>query len=101
MRITRRPSLPGTAGADNAGAIAPSASPPPRAAESGGPDDTVNLSDGARLRQRLRADLGDPGQTDTARVASLRAAVTSGTYAPAPEAVAQSLVGELTANLVV
>jgi flagellar biosynthesis anti-sigma factor FlgM len=101
MRITRRPSLPGTTAADTAGAIAPSASPPPHAEGSSSPDDRVHLSDGARVRQRLRADLGDAGQTDTARVASLRAAVSSGTYAPAPGAVAQSLVGELTANLVV
>jgi flagellar biosynthesis anti-sigma factor FlgM len=101
MRITRRPSLPGTTAANNTGAIAPSVSPPPQTEGSSGPDDRVNLSDGARVRQSLRADLGDARQTDMAQVASLRAAVSSGAYAPAPEAVAQSLVGELTANLVV
>ncbi|HEY2388641.1 MAG TPA: flagellar biosynthesis anti-sigma factor FlgM [Candidatus Binatia bacterium] len=101
MRITRRPSLPGTTAADNAGAVAPSAAPPPRADEGAGPDDTVNLSDAARLRQRLRADLGDARRTDPARVASLHAAVAGGTYAPAADAVARSLVGELATNLLV
>jgi hypothetical protein len=49
----------------------------------------------------LRAEIGDVEQTDSSRVASLRARVVANTYRPAPDAVAKSFVGELTADLVV
>jgi anti-sigma28 factor (negative regulator of flagellin synthesis) len=100
MRITRRPSLAGTTATETAGVIAPSAAPPPQA-DGTGADDTVNLSDAARLRQRLRVDIGDVQQTDGARVAHLQGEVTGGTYAPGAGAVAQSLLGELATNLLV
>jgi anti-sigma28 factor (negative regulator of flagellin synthesis) len=100
MRITRRPSPSGVAGLEDAGTIAPS-TPAPASPSETGRNDRVNLSDAARLRQRVRSDLGDLEQTDSARVASLRARVTADTYKPAPEAVAKSLIGELTADLLV
>lgn len=100
MRITRRPSLPGIAGREDAAAIAPSAFTPPSPSESSA-NDRVDLSGAARLRQRLRADLGDLEQTDPGRVASLRSRVVTDAYKPAPEAVAKSLIGELTADLLV
>jgi hypothetical protein len=71
-----------------------------RDAESGSPD-RVDLSEAARLRQRLRAELGDVEEPDSARIASLRARVVADAYQPAPDAVAKSLVGELATDLVV
>ena len=100
MRITRRPSPPGVAGPEDAATIAPSTFKPTSPGDSSA-DDRVDLSDAARLRQRQRADLGDLERTDAARVASLRARVVTDAYKPAPEAVAKSLIGELTADLLV
>jgi anti-sigma28 factor (negative regulator of flagellin synthesis) len=82
---------------EDAGAIAPSALPRPSSGESS-TDDRVDLSHAARLRQRLRADVGDVTQMDATRVASLRARVSGETYKPAPEAVASSLITELTGD---
>jgi hypothetical protein len=104
MRITRRSSIPGLPGVDDPGAIAPAPSSTPpatRRRDAEGGADRVELSDAARLRQRLRADLGDVEQADSSRVASLRARVVADAYRPAPDAVAKSLVGELAADLVV
>ncbi len=104
MRITRRPTIPNLPGVDDPGALAPAPGPTPsttRGGDSGGAPDRVDLSDGARLRQRLRAEIGDIEQTDSSRVANLRARVVANTYRPAPDAVAKSVVGELTADLVV
>jgi hypothetical protein len=98
MLITRRPSLPGVAGREDAWASAPSAFTPTSPGESSA-NDRVDLSDAARLRQRLQADLGDLQRTDTERVASLRTRIVTDAYKPAPEAVAESLIGELTADL--
>ena len=103
MRITRRPSTPGYPSVEDTGAIAPTAgSPPPTRSRDvqGSTGDRVELSDGARLRQRLRSDLGDLEQTDPARVASLRAQVVANTYQSDPRAVAQSVLGELAADFV-
>jgi hypothetical protein len=61
----------------------------------------VELSEGARLRQRLRTDVGTLADGDTSRVASLRARVVADAYRPDPTAVAKSLVSELAADLVV
>ncbi len=103
MRITRRPSTAGIAPLDDAATIAPPPAfmpPPPRTAATGAAGDSVELSDGARLRQRLHADVGDVAENDTSRITSLRARVAAG-YRPDAGAVAQSLVGELAADLVV
>ncbi len=100
MRITRRTTLPGSTGAENAGAVAPSASAGSRTVEASA-DDTVNLSEAARLRQRLRVDLGDVGRVDTARVTRLHGEVGAATYRPAADAVAKSLLGDLAADLLV
>lgn len=97
MRITRRPTttipgvneLPAPNDAADAGAA------------SGGPvTDRVQLSDAARLRQRLKTELGDPTVDTNDQVGVLQAAVAAGTYAPSPGAVADRLLGELAANLV-
>ena len=66
-----------------------------------GDTDRVELSDAARVRQRLRAEVGDLDPFDAARVASLRARVVADAYKPPPAAVAARLFGELTADLVV
>ena len=89
---------------EDAGALAPmpSLAPPARgrAAESAA-GDRVELSEAARLRQRLRAEVGDPEQQDAARIASLRARVVANAYHPAADAVAKSMLGDLAADLVV
>ena len=85
---------------EDAGGMAPSGLPQSSPSESS-TDDRVNLSDAARLRQRLRAHVGDVHQMDATRVASLRARVSGETYKPAPEAVATSLISELTGDQLV
>jgi anti-sigma28 factor (negative regulator of flagellin synthesis) len=60
--------------------------------------DRVQLSDAARLRQRLKAEAGDPAAS-TADVGALRLQVENGTYAPSPRAIADRLLGELAADL--
>ena len=96
--------MEGVAALDDTATIAPppAFTPPlPRtSATDGAGRDSVELSDGARLRQRLRADVGDVDTSDSSRVTSLRARVAAG-YQPDPAAVAQSLVGELASDLVV
>lgn len=104
MRITRRPAVAGIQGLEESGSLAP---PPGFAPASGRPRtstgdaDRVELSEAARVRQRLRAEVGDLDGLDAARVASLRARVVADAYQPAPESVATRLLGELTADLVV
>jgi hypothetical protein len=89
----------------DAGAIAPPpAFVPPRPRARAGEThagDRIELSEAARQRQRLRADVGDLEETDAARIASLRARVAADAYRPPPDAVAKSLVGELAADLMV
>lgn len=97
MRITRRPTttIPGGVGelpAAGEGAEAAAATGGGRVA------DRVELSEAARLRQRLKAEVGDPA-TGSADVGALAAAVADQTYAPSPRAVADRLLGELAANL--
>jgi hypothetical protein len=105
MRITRRANIPGLPSVEDPGTLAPL--PRPTTQETGRRDadassgDRVELSDGARLRQRLRADVGAVEHPDAARVASLRARVVANAYQPDPGAVAKSLVSELAADLVV
>jgi hypothetical protein len=104
MRVTRRPTIAGINGIEEAAPLAPPPAFSPatgRVREPRGDGDRVELSEGARVRQRLRAEIGDIDGVDEARVASLRARVVADAYAPPPSAVAARLVGERTADLVV
>ena len=97
MRITRRPStsIPGVGGSSPVGDAAA-----PDAPNGGAPvSDRVQLSEAARLRQRLKAEVGAADDTDAARVAALQTQVTNQTYAPSPRAVAERLLGEMAADL--
>ena len=97
MRVTRRPptTVPGL------GETAPAADAEPAARpESGRVTDRVQLSDAARLRQRLKSELGDPSASATERVRALQAQIADQTYGPSPRAVANRLLGELAADLV-
>jgi anti-sigma28 factor (negative regulator of flagellin synthesis) len=81
---------------------APSEGSDAAAATSGGRvADRVHLSETARLRASLKAEVGDPAAATTAsdRLAALQAAVANQTYAPSPRAVADRLLGEIAANL--
>lgn len=99
MRITRRPAttIPGL-GETPAAADAPDASAP---TNGGRVTDRVQLSEAARLRQRLKTEVGDPAASATTseRLEALQAAVTNQTYAPDPRAVAHRLLGDLAADL--
>lgn len=97
MRITRRSAttIPGVSETPPAGEAAESAgrtSPPPVT-------DRVQLSEAARLRQRLRTEVGDPAQIASERVEALQAQVANQTYAPNPRAIAERLLSELAADL--
>jgi anti-sigma28 factor (negative regulator of flagellin synthesis) len=61
--------------------------------------DRVQLSEAARLRQRLRTEIGDPAEIASERVEALQAQVANQTYAPSPRAIAERLLGELAADL--
>lgn len=98
MRITRRSptTVPGLGESTPVGdAAAPDA-------KSGGSavTDRVQLSEAARLRQRLKAEVGDPAAA-TADVQALKDRVSNATYAPSPRAIADRLLGELAADLLV
>lgn len=96
MKITRRPStaIPGL------GDSAPAAEPPASApAEGRRVTDRVELSEGARLRQRLRAEVGDPSAVRAERVQALQSELAGQTYAPSPRAVAERLLADLAADL--
>jgi flagellar biosynthesis anti-sigma factor FlgM len=97
MRITRRPptTIPGL------GETAPTAETTDTTTASGGGavTDRVQLSEAARLRQRLKAEIGDPSQSTSDRVQALQADIANQTYAPSPRAVADRLLGELAADL--
>jgi len=98
MRITRRPTtttIPGVGELPGPSEGTDAAS----ATDSGPVTDRVQLSEAARLRQRLKAEVGDPSVTDDTRVAALQSDVADQTYAPSPHAVADRLLGELAANL--
>lgn len=98
MRITRRPSttIPGLGETPSA-----ADAPEPSATSSGRVTDRVQLSEAARLRQRLKTEIRDASASATtnARLDELQAAVTNQTYSPDPRAVAQSLLSNLTADL--
>ena len=96
MRVTRRstttiPGLTGPSGPTD-GAEATSATGKPVT-------DKVQLSEAARLRQRLKTEVGDPTAVDAQKVAALGAEVANQTYAPNPRAVAERLLGELATDL--
>jgi len=105
MRITRRVNGPGLPGVEDPSTLVPLPRPTTDDTRERDPDptaaDRVELSDGARLRQRLRADVGAVEHPNAARIASLRARVVANAYQPDPAAVAKSLVSELAADLVV
>jgi hypothetical protein len=97
MRITRRPTttIPGVGELPG-----PSEGTDATSAGTNGPvTDRVQLSEAARLRQRLKTEVGDPSVTDGEQVAALQNEVANQTYAPSPHAVADRLLGELAANL--
>jgi anti-sigma28 factor (negative regulator of flagellin synthesis) len=99
MRITRRPSttIPGL-GETPSIADAPE---PTSTGNGGAVTDRVQLSDAARLRQRLKAEVGDPSASavTTARLDALQASIANETYAPDPRAVAQKLLRDLAEDL--
>ena len=98
MRVTRRPTttiagMGGLPGPDEGADAAPTTS-------GRSVTDRVQLSEAARLRQRLKAEIGDPTtSTDPVRLDALRVGVANDTYAPDPRAVADRLLGELAADL--
>jgi len=99
MKITRRPStnVPGLGDT-----IAPEAPSPTSRPDATSPTDRVQLSEAARLRQRLKTETGDPTQPTASgeQIAALQSQVANQTYAPSPHAVAQRMLGELTADLI-
>ena len=105
MRITRRPPVAGVPGLDEAAGVTvptPPAVPPSARAVTGTEGrDRVELSEAARLRQRLRNEIGDLGAIATGQVAELRARLAADSYQPAPRAVAERLLADLAADLLV
>jgi hypothetical protein len=102
MRITRRPST-GVPGVEDAGGLAEPTAPPPRTGRPSEPGhgDRVEVSDAARLRQRLRTEVGDLDTVRSDRVAELRARVTTDDFRPPAHAVAERLLAEVAADLLV
>jgi anti-sigma28 factor (negative regulator of flagellin synthesis) len=105
MKITRRPptaEVHGLGEAAGVGLPMPQAVPPSERAAAGTEGrDRVDLSEAARLRQRLRTEVGNLDTMATRQVAELRARVAAGGYQPAPRAVAERLLRDLTADLLV
>ncbi|MEB2285798.1 MAG: flagellar biosynthesis anti-sigma factor FlgM [Polyangiaceae bacterium UTPRO1] len=97
MKVTRRPTttIPGVGDLPGAAAGAEAATPTSGCAV----NDRVQLSEAARLRQRLKAEIGDAAAIDVEKVAALRDRLAAGTYAPDPRAVAERLLGELARDL--
>lgn len=98
MRITRRPStnVPGlgevpAAGGETGEATAPAGGRPVT--------DRVQLSEAARLRQRLKSEIGEAPATASERLRALQSDVANQTYAPSPRAVANRLLSDLAADL--
>jgi len=103
MRITRRPptSIGGAGEPTSVGDATPIGGAAPADAQrtgGGAVTDRVQLSEAARLRQRLKAEAGDPAAS-TADLRALQVEVENGTYAPSPGAIADRLLGELAADL--
>src|SRR5437868_11086706 len=86
MRITRRVNVPGLPGVEDSSTLVPLSRPTSDDARGANAEatsaDRVELSADARLRQRLRADVGAVEHSDAARVASLRARVVADAYRP-------------------
>jgi hypothetical protein len=74
----------------------------PRTPATEAPDDRIELSDAARLLQRLRDEVREVAETGAVagdRIDALRAQVARDSYHPAPREVAEKLIAELAANL--
>jgi flagellar biosynthesis anti-sigma factor FlgM len=86
---------------DAAGIATPPTAPPSvgrtRGARAGG--DTVDLSEAARFRQRLRAEVGEIDTISSARVTQLSSQVASGTFEPPPRAIAERLLADVAGDL--
>ena len=97
MKITRR-TLSGVAGL---GDVAPVAGTGSALAGPSGRGDLVEVSEAARLRQRLRSEIGDLGAIAGDRVSELRAELADDRYHPAPSAIAERLLTNLAIDLLV
>lgn len=95
MRITHRPPT----GVADGGEIGQVGGPESvRGGRSTSRGDRVELSEAARLRQRLRSEIGDVGGIATEKVAALQSRIAAG-YRPDPRAVAERLLADLAADL--
>jgi len=102
MRITRRPGIAGVPGVEDAAGIATPPTAPPSIGRARGDRagaDTVDLSEAARFRQRLRTEVGDLDTISSTRVAQLSSEVAAGAFAPPPRAVAERLLAEVAGDL--
>ena len=102
MRITRRPEIAGVPGVEDAAGIATPPTAPPSSGRAGGERaaaDTVDVSEAARFRQRLRTEVGDLDTISSTRVAQLSTQVATGTFTPAPRAVAERLLADVAGDL--
>jgi anti-sigma28 factor (negative regulator of flagellin synthesis) len=77
----------------------PTVPPPLRRASNPASPDTVEVSDAAWLRQRLRTEVGEVDSTPPERIAELRSQIAAGSFQPTPHAVAERLLADLTAEL--
>jgi flagellar biosynthesis anti-sigma factor FlgM len=96
MKITRR-APGGLPGIGLPGAIGDAAAPD--APDGPGRGDRVDISAEARLRARLRREIGDLDAVASARVAELRAQIEAGTYHRSPQAVAERFLADVAADL--
>ena len=94
MKITRRSSIQSPVvsegGAPKGGSARPTGS--------AGSTDSVDVSGAARLRQRLRAEIGDVETVATERVAALQERVEADDYHPPSREVAERLLTELASD---
>lgn len=96
MKITRRPpsGLPDVGTAPPVGEVAE-----PAAGTPGQRGDRVELSSEARLRARLRQEIGDLDAVPSEQVQALRAEIESGTYYRDSQAVAERFLRDVAADL--
>jgi hypothetical protein len=94
MKITRRSSIQGPIVSEGG---APKGSGA-RATGNTGSADSVDVSGAARLRQRLRAEIGDVETVTTERVAALQERVGADDYHPPSREVAERLLTELASD---
>lgn len=96
MKITRGSAVDPPSGRDFASSVAVT---PPATEAHGDGDDRVELSQMARLRQRLQSEIVTVPIFDARRVDDMRAQLANDTYHPAPRMVAERLLSELAADL--